>query len=86
MQLPRRFLPPLPWLAAFEAAARTGSVTAAAKELSLTQSAVSRQIRALEEQLSVNQHRTFTPFTYPILTPCMRSALGLPGAGRGCRG
>ncbi len=53
MQLPRRFLPPLPWLAAFEAAARTGSVTAAAKELSLTQSAVSRQIRALEEQLGV---------------------------------
>lgn len=53
MQLPRRFLPPLSWLAAFEAAARTGSVTVAAKELNLTQSAVSRQIRALEEQLGV---------------------------------
>lgn len=51
MLSPRRFLPSLPLLAAFEAAARTGSVTAAAKELSLTQSAVSRQIKALEEQL-----------------------------------
>ncbi len=53
MQVPRRFLPSLSLLAAFEAAARTGSVTAAAKELDLTQSAVSRQIRALEEQLGV---------------------------------
>jgi DNA-binding transcriptional LysR family regulator len=48
---PRRFLPSLSLLAAFEAASRTGSVTAAAKELGLTQSAVSRQILALEEQL-----------------------------------
>jgi LysR family glycine cleavage system transcriptional activator len=53
MQSPRRFLPSLSLLCAFEAAARTGSITAAAKELSLTQSAVSRQIRALEEQLEV---------------------------------
>lgn len=49
--------PPFPallhLLSAFEAAARTGSVTAAARELSLTQSAVSRQIKALEEQLGV---------------------------------
>lgn len=51
MLAPRRFLPSLPLLSAFEAAARTGSVTAAARELSLTQSAVSRQIRALEDQL-----------------------------------
>lgn len=49
----RRFLPSLALLSAFEAAARTGSVTAAARELSLTQSAVSRQIKALEEQLKV---------------------------------
>ncbi|BCH60937.1 LysR family transcriptional regulator [Agrobacterium vitis] len=53
MQSPRRFLPSLHLLSAFEAAARTGSVTAAARELSLTQSAVSRQIKALEEQLGV---------------------------------
>lgn len=38
-------------LRAVEAAARLGSFTAAASELHLTQSAVSRQIRALEEQL-----------------------------------
>ena len=48
---PRRFLPSFSLLAAFEAAARTGSITAAANELGLTQSAVSRQISALERQL-----------------------------------
>ncbi|KWV58299.1 LysR family transcriptional regulator [Bradyrhizobium macuxiense] len=53
MHTPRRFLPSTALLAAFEAAARTGSVTLAARELSLTQSAVSRQIRLLEEQLEV---------------------------------
>ena len=41
-------LPPLNALKAFEAAARLGSVTAAAQELSVTHGAVSRQIRALE--------------------------------------
>ncbi|SOC12736.1 LysR family transcriptional regulator [Rhodobacter maris] len=51
MKTPRRFLPSLSLLQAFETAARTQSITAAARELSLTQSAVSRQIRALEEQL-----------------------------------
>lgn len=50
---PRRFLPSLSLLSAFEAAARTGSVTAAAHELGLTQSAVSRQIAALEKQIGV---------------------------------
>ena len=49
----RRFLPSLSLLTAFEAAARTGSITAAARELDLTQSAVSRQIKALENQLGV---------------------------------
>lgn len=53
MLAPRRFLPSLALLSAFEAAARTGSVTVAARELDLTQSAVSRQIKALEEQLGV---------------------------------
>lgn len=51
MQLPRRFLPPMSLLCAFEAAARHQSFTAAAAELHLTQSAVSRQIRALEERI-----------------------------------
>ncbi|HWK74305.1 MAG TPA: LysR family transcriptional regulator [Povalibacter sp.] len=53
MKIPRRFLPSLAALSAFEAAARTGSVTAAALELNLTQSAVSRQIKLLEQQLEV---------------------------------
>src|SRR5690606_16928381 len=53
MKIPRRFLPSLAALSAFEAAARTGSVTAAAAELNLTQSAVSRQIKLLEQQLEV---------------------------------
>lgn len=51
MQTPRRFLPSISLLCAFEAAARHQSFTAAATELNLTQGAVSRQIRALEETL-----------------------------------
>jgi len=53
MSIARRFLPSTSLLSAFEAAARTGSVTQAAFELNLTQSAVSRQIKLLEEQLGV---------------------------------
>ena len=41
-------LPPLTWLRAFEAAARHLSFTLAAKELNLTQSAVSQHVRSLE--------------------------------------
>ncbi|MDJ0823592.1 MAG: LysR substrate-binding domain-containing protein [Paracoccaceae bacterium] len=44
-------LPPLPALQAFEALDRLGSATAAAEELNLTQSAVSRQLQTLETQL-----------------------------------
>jgi len=46
-------LPPLNWFRSFEAAARTLSSTAAAHEIGLTQSAVSQQIRALEDRLGV---------------------------------
>ncbi|PKI16981.1 LysR family transcriptional regulator [Colwellia sp. 12G3] len=49
----KRLLPSTSMLAAFDAAARTGSFTAAAKELALTQGAISRQVNALELQLSV---------------------------------
>lgn len=54
MQLSRRFLPPMSLLCAFEASARHQSFTAAAAELHLTQSAVSRQIRALEDRLGID--------------------------------
>ncbi|WP_020647883.1 transcriptional regulator GcvA [Solimonas variicoloris] len=47
----RRGLPPLDLLRGFEAAARHLSFTRAAAELSLTQSAVSRQVQALESHL-----------------------------------
>ena len=40
-------------LLAFDAAARHGSLTLAAKELGRTQSAVSQQVKALEQQLSL---------------------------------
>ncbi|MEN8893110.1 LysR substrate-binding domain-containing protein [Planktotalea arctica] len=49
--LPRRYLPSLASLRALEALDRLGTATAAAEELSLTQSAVSRQLQVLEEQL-----------------------------------
>lgn len=41
-------LPPLNWLRAFEASARNLSFTGAARDLNMTQSAVSQQIKALE--------------------------------------
>lgn len=53
MQKPADRLPPLDLLAAFEAAARHLSFTRAGAERFLTQSAVSRQIRALEDDLGV---------------------------------
>lgn len=53
MHDPPRRLPPLQTLRAFEAAARHGSFTLAARELSLTQGAVSRQIQNLEHRLGV---------------------------------
>jgi LysR family glycine cleavage system transcriptional activator len=44
-------LPSLAALRAFEAAARTGSFSAAARELNVTHAAVAQQVRALEAQL-----------------------------------
>lgn len=51
--IPERRIPHLPWLAAFDAAARLGSFTAAAAELGVTQPAVTRQIRSLERSVGV---------------------------------
>src|SRR5438552_10411094 len=53
MQKPNQRLPPLDLLAAFEAAARHLSFTRAGAERFVTQSAMSRQIRALEDDLGV---------------------------------
>jgi DNA-binding transcriptional LysR family regulator len=52
-----RSLPPLYALRAFEAAARHASFTRAAEELSITQSAVSRHIRTLEEHFACRLFR-----------------------------
>ncbi|MGJ7545217.1 LysR substrate-binding domain-containing protein [Variovorax sp. LT1R16] len=53
----RRKIPPLQTLVCFDAAARHESYTRAAQELALTQSAVSRQIGALEVFLGVTLFR-----------------------------
>lgn len=52
-----RRLPPLSGLRAFEAAARHLSFTRAAEELNVTQTAISHQIRSLEERLGVRLFR-----------------------------
>lgn len=55
-------LPPLDLLVSFEAVARLGSITRAAAERFVTQSAMSRQVQALEEALGaplfVRRHRS----------------------------
>nr|WP_314578907.1 LysR substrate-binding domain-containing protein [uncultured Pseudomonas sp.] len=53
----RHLTPSMSLLLAFEAAARHESYTRAAVELSLTQSAVSRQVQALEQQLDLTLFR-----------------------------
>lgn len=53
----RRNLPSLRALTAFEAAARLGSFRRAADELDITRSAISHQIRALEEDLGLSLFR-----------------------------
>jgi len=53
MATPRRLLPSVSLLSAFDAVVRTGSTLAAARDLDLTQGAVSRLIQSLEAQLGV---------------------------------
>lgn len=62
MALPSGLAPPEPLpslnaLCAFEAAARHGSFTRAARELGVTQTAISHQVRALEENLGLSLFR-----------------------------
>ena len=56
----KRNLPSLRALTAFEAAARLGGFRRAADELGITRSAVSHQIRALEEELGLSLFRRET--------------------------
>ena len=49
----RKLTPSMSLLLAFEASARHQSFTRAAEELSLTQSAVSRQVQTLEGMLGI---------------------------------
>jgi DNA-binding transcriptional LysR family regulator len=57
MNTPRRYLPSIASLRALEALDRLGSASAVASELALTQSAVSRQLQALESQMGVEMIR-----------------------------
>jgi len=70
MPYQRRLLPSTSMMSAFDAAARTGSFTDAARELNLTQGAVSRQVSALENQLDV------------ILFKRIRNTIQLTNAGK----
>ncbi len=87
-------VPPLELLLAFEAAARHLSFTRAADEIALTQSAVSRQIQALEAQLGValfrrlhralaltEEGRAFLQATTEALGTIDRAARALKGGG-----
>lgn len=90
MALPRRLLPSLSALRALEALDRLGSASAVAEELSLTQSAVSRQLQSLEAQMGValidrdrkrltltSAARTFVSDIRPALAQIAQAALRL---------
>lgn len=68
--MPKRILPPLTALRAFDAFARHGKMSLAADELCVTHGAVSRQVRSLERECGVR------------LTQGPRNALRLTDAGR----
>lgn len=53
MAMSRTLMPSIQEMTAFEAAGRHGSFTRAADELSLTQSAISKQVRQMEDTLGV---------------------------------
>ncbi|WP_077037084.1 transcriptional regulator GcvA [Pelomonas sp. KK5] len=84
-------LPPLELVVSFEAAARHLSFTKAAEERFVTQSAMSRQMRALEEELGValfeRRHRALvlTPDGQRLLAACTTALGSLRGAMRDIR-
>lgn len=51
---PRRRLPPLDYLLAFEAAAQSGSFAGAARQMNISESAISRKVRLLEDHLGLD--------------------------------
>jgi LysR family transcriptional regulator, glycine cleavage system transcriptional activator len=81
-----RSLPPLNWLKSFEGAARHLSITRAAEELSVTQAAVSQQVKSLEEYLGLalfrrTRQRLFLTEPGQALAPKLREAFDLMDAG-----
>ncbi len=87
-----RNLPPLRALRAFEAAARLRSFSAAARELFLTQSAVSQQIKLLEEWYGVPLFRrgandiATTPQAEALLPVIMGAFDAIDAVSHGLRG
>lgn len=65
MSRQRRFLPSISQLTAFETVLRTGTTTAAARELQLSQAAVSRLVQTLEAQIGhplfIRQRKRLVP-------------------------
>lgn len=74
----KKALPPLASLLPFEAAARLESFTRAADELHLTQTAISRQIRALEADLGISlfERRNRAVFLTPAGRALQRAVAG----------
>lgn len=81
----RRYLPSIPSLLALEAVDRLGTASAAAAELALTQGAISRQLKVLEDQLGLalftrdRQRLRLTPAAQDYVRE-VRRALGLLSA------
>ncbi|TBX19131.1 LysR substrate-binding domain-containing protein [Nioella sediminis] len=75
----RRLLPSTSRLVAFVAVAKTGSITAAADALGLTQAAVSRQLRELEDFLGQNLANR-TPKGIVLTSAGQRLIADLPAA------
>ncbi|RTE65107.1 LysR family transcriptional regulator [Amphritea opalescens] len=75
-------LPPMNWVKTFETAARLLNFSAAARELNMTQSAVSQQIKLLEhhlgDELFIRRHRKITLTNsglayYPVVQSTLNS-------------
>ena len=81
-----RRLPPLNWLRTFETAARHLSFTLAAKELNVTQAAVSQQVKALEKRLGIplfrrDHNRLFLTYAGQAWLPKLRAGFDLLASG-----